>query len=90
MCQQSVFVDLVRPVGSAVSAHIGRHRVVSGFGKRTQLMTPRIPGLGKSVAEDDERPAACFGQADANAVRLDRPMRDFDHAVLRRRRRMPS
>src|ERR1700733_11630095 len=42
-------------------------------------MAPGIPALGKAVAEDDERAFALLGHMQANAVRLDHPMRDLRH-----------
>jgi hypothetical protein len=77
--EKGVSVDLFRPVRLAVAAHVRRDRVVSGLAQRPQLMTPRIPGFRKTVTQDDERAAAGFGEVDANAVRLDRPVCDFGH-----------
>jgi hypothetical protein len=38
-------------------------------------MPPGIPALGKAVAEDDERSFTLLGDVQADAVRLDHPMR---------------
>ena len=82
--EKRVFLDFFRPVGLAISPHIGGHRVIAGFRERLQLMTPRIPGLRKAVTENNQRPGARFGEMNAEAVRFDRAMRQFDHSVPRR------
>src|ERR1700719_4542064 len=42
-------------------------------------MPPGIPALGKAVAEDDERTFALLAHMQADAVRLNHPMRDLGH-----------
>ena len=74
--KQCVLVDRLRPVGLAVAAHVGRDHAISGGRERGELMAPRVPGLGKSVAENDERSLPLFGKVQMNAVRLDRAMGD--------------
>ena len=75
--KQRVLVDRLRPVGLAIAAHIGRHRVEPGRRQRGQLMPPGVPALGKTVAHDDERAFTLLGDVHANAVRLDIPMSDL-------------
>ena len=65
------------PVGRSAIPHVGSHRVKSCCGQRRQLVPPRVPALGKAVAQHDQRPRALLGEVHANAVRLNRPMGDF-------------
>src|SRR5262249_35662110 len=74
-----VGVDLRRRIGLAVAAHVRRHRVEAGAGQRAELVTPGVPGFGKAVTHDDERPHALLGQVDAYAVRLDRAVLELAH-----------
>ena len=57
--QERVLLDLLRRVGLAVAAHVGRDGVEAGLGQGAELVAPGVPGFGKAVAEDDERPAPC-------------------------------
>ena len=57
--EERVLVDRLRPIGPAVAAHVGRHGAESGLGERAELMAPGIPGFGKTVAEQDQRPVPC-------------------------------
>ncbi len=45
-----------RPAAAPVAAHVQRHRPVTGFGQRRELVTPAIPEPGIAVAHDHQRP----------------------------------
>jgi hypothetical protein len=45
--------------------------------KRSELMAPRVPGLGKPMAQDDERPDAGLGNVHADAIGLDDSVVEF-------------
>ena len=51
-------------------------------------MPPGIPALRKAVAEDDERAFTLLGHMQADAVRLDHPMRHLGHRRIHPRCRL--
>ena len=55
---QRVGGDVVRLVRPAIAAHVDRAGGETGGGDRAELVTPRIPALGKAVDEDHERAGA--------------------------------
>nr|AWS27290.1 FunU2 [Streptosporangium sp. KD35] len=52
----------IRPGRTAVSAHVHRHRPVSGRGQCRQLVAPGVPGLRKPVHQQHQRPGAPLHQ----------------------------
>src|SRR5215211_8712323 len=80
--EDCVLVDRFRPIALAIAAHIGRHRVKTRGSERGNLVAPGIPGFRKAVAEQHQRPAALFGDVEANAVALDYPLRRLAHGCL--------
>jgi hypothetical protein len=80
--KQRVLVDSLRPVGLAVAAHIGRNGVESGRRQGGKLMPPRVPGLRKSVTQNNERPLALLGDMQMNAARFDHAMCHTAHGHL--------
>jgi hypothetical protein len=77
--EQRVLLDALGTVASPIAAQVGRYRMETGLRQRPELMPPGIPALGKTVAEDDERPAALLGHVQADAVRLDHAMCHLRH-----------
>jgi Superinfection immunity protein len=51
--EYGVLLHLLRSVASAIAMEVGRHRAEPALRERPKLMPPRIPALGKAVAEDD-------------------------------------
>ena len=82
-CMIGVGVDRRGRVGAAVAAHVGRDGVVAGRGERRELVPPRVPALGKAVAEQHERPLAGLGD-------VHRQVADLELAMADRRRRSSS
>ena len=80
--QQGVLIDRFGLVGLSVASLVGRDRPVTGLRQSNELMTPRIPGLGKAVTENDQRPLPCFGHVHSQAIGLDEAMRDFQVEAL--------
>ena len=66
-------------VGLSITAHIGRDRPEARVRQRPKLISPRIPGLRKSVTEQHERALALLRDMHADAVRFDRTMCDLAH-----------
>src|SRR5215471_1762126 len=54
-------------------------RVEAGAGERVELVAPGVPGFGKAVTHDDERPHPLLGHVHADAVRLDRAVLELAH-----------
>ena len=80
--QQRVLVHRLRRLGPAIAAHIRRHRMEPRRRQRRQLMPPGIPGFRKPMAQQHHRSLALLGNAHAQAIGLDHPMRDAAHATL--------
>jgi len=64
-----------------VTAHIRSDGMKACLGQCGELMAPRIPGFGKSVAHDHEPAAARLGNVHFNAVCTDGTMSKL-HALL--------
>ena len=77
--ENRIFLHLLRTVAAPIAAQVGGHRAEPGLRQRPELMPPGIPALGKAVAEDDERTFTLLGHVQADAVRLDHPMRHLGH-----------
>ncbi len=77
--QQRVPVDLRRLVGPPVAAQVGCDRTEPGCGEGRQLMAPRIPNLGKAVAQQDQRAFALLRDMHADAVGIDGAMPQLGH-----------
>src|SRR5512147_2662725 len=56
-----VRLDPGRLIGLTEATLIRCHDVVSGVGECGELMSPGIPALGKSMAQDDERTVSQLG-----------------------------
>jgi hypothetical protein len=78
--EDRVLIDRLRPVALAIAAHIGRDRMKTRRGERRNLMTPGIPGFGKAVAHQHQRPLTLLDDIEADAVGLDQSLRWFAHA----------
>lgn len=68
--QKSVPLDRLGPVSPTEAAHVGRHRAEAGLRQSTELMAPRVPTLGKPVAQQHEGPGALLRDVHPDAVRL--------------------
>ena len=79
--QERVLADVVGTVGAAITAHVGRDRVVAGLRQRLELVSPGIPGLGKAVAHHDHRSRSLLGDVHLDAVGLDRAVRRWCHCL---------
>jgi len=77
-----VGLDLFGSISLPVTAHVGCDRTESCVAERSKLMTPRIPGLRKSMAENDQRSRATFHVMHANAVGLYEVMSNFPLVFL--------
>src|SRR4029077_7042503 len=77
--QQRVFLNFRWRVGLSITAHIGRDRPEARVRQRPKLISPRIPGLRKSVTEQHERALALLRDMHADPVRFDRTMGDLAH-----------
>ncbi len=71
--------NLLRPGALPVAAHIKRRHRVSALRKITDLVTPRVPKLGKSMNAEDQGAAARDRHIQANRSV---PQRDEVHGVL--------
>jgi hypothetical protein len=69
--EQRVLIDRLGAVGPTVAAHVRSHCPEPGLGKSAKLMTPRVPGLGKPMAEQDERPFALLCHMHVYSVGVD-------------------
>jgi beta-galactosidase len=79
--QHRVLLDLVRAIGAPIAAHIDGDRAKAFLGQHRNLMAPRVPALGKAVAEQHRRAVALFHHVDVDAVRVDCSMNEFRHGV---------
>jgi hypothetical protein len=77
--ENRIFLHALRTVASPIATQVGSHRTESSLCQRRELMAPGIPAFGKAVAEDDERAFTLLGHMQADAVRLDHPMRHLGH-----------
>src|SRR5262245_24446690 len=80
--KERVLIDLVGAVAFAVAAHVRCDDVKSGVTERRQLVAPRVPALGETVTENDERTRTLLGDSQANPVRLDHPVLNLAHRYL--------
>ncbi len=69
--QHRVGLGIVGAAGPAVTALVGRDRVVAGRRERRELMTPGVPGLGKAVQQQHERPGAGLRDVHGQAADID-------------------
>jgi hypothetical protein len=51
-------------------------------GKRANLVPPRIPGLGKAMGQQHQRPLALLGDVETDAVAFDNSLLWFVHLFL--------
>ncbi len=79
-----VRLDRFGGVGLAVPSLVGRDDVVAGIGQRAELVAPRVPALGESVAQHDERAVgrARLGDVHADAVGVDEAVGDVGHRAM--------
>jgi hypothetical protein len=73
--ENRILLQFLRTIASSIAAQVGGYCTESSLRQRPQLMPPRIPALGKAVAEDDERAFTQLGHVQADAVCLDHPVR---------------
>jgi hypothetical protein len=66
----------------AVAAHVRRDGSVARIGKRGQLVAPRVPELGKAVAEDHRPSLADLRHVELDAVRRHLPVADGGRPVV--------
>ncbi len=69
----------LRAIGFAVAALVGRDCAKAGVGQRAQLMAPRVPQLGKAVAEHDRVSRPGLNQMHPDAVGVDELVGKFTH-----------
>ena len=69
-------------VGPTIAAHVRGHCPKPGLGKSGELMTPRVPGFGKPMAEQDERPFALLCHMHVYSIGFDEPVMN-GHGDLR-------
>src|SRR6202008_2756239 len=75
-------IDRFGPIGLAVPAHVGCHRMEPGIREGPKLVAPGIPRLREPMAEDDQGARPLLGDVHANAVRLDGAVLDLAHGRL--------
>jgi hypothetical protein len=68
---ERISLDAVGLVAAAIAAHIRRGYAIAGIGERRDLVTPRIPALGKAVDQNDQRASARHRHTKADAICLD-------------------
>jgi hypothetical protein len=86
--ENRILLHPLRTVALPIAAQVGGHGTEAGLRQRRELMPPGIPTLGKAVAEDDERAFTLLGYVQADAVRLDHPMRHLGHRRIHPRCRL--
>src|SRR5262249_4424789 len=86
--EQGVFLHLLRTVASPIAAQVGCHRTEPSLRQGPELMPPGIPALGNAMAEEYERAFTLLGDVQADAVRLDHPMRHVGHRRIHPRCRL--
>jgi len=69
--EQRVLINRLGAVGPTIATHVWGHCPEPGLGKSGELMTPRVPGLGKPMAEQDERPFALLCHMHVYSVGVD-------------------
>ena len=76
-----VLPDLGGHVGLPVAALVGRDRVEAGLPQGDELVAPRVPALGKAVAQDDRTAVvgSRLGDVHGDAVGRDAPVPDVVH-----------
>lgn len=79
--EDRVLIDRFGPVTLPIAAHVGCDRVVAGRRQRLELVAPGVPAFRKAVAEQHHRPLALLGDVEADAVRLDPPLRRLAHVI---------
>src|SRR5882672_8377162 len=65
--------------GLAVSALVGRNRVKARLRERLHLMAPRVPHLGKAMAQDDRKALAGLCDVHPDAIAFHETMLDLAH-----------
>src|SRR5436190_5887222 len=63
-----VAVDLLRPVGLAEAAQVGRDHAEAGVGERRRLLPPQVRRVREAVQEDYRRPLALDVHRERDAV----------------------
>jgi hypothetical protein len=66
--EESVGLDWFWLIGLAVPAQIGRNGMVASFSQSRELVAPRIPELGKPVAQEHEWSGSLFGKMDSYPI----------------------
>src|SRR3954470_2722932 len=79
--KQRVLIDALRPIRLAVAAHVRSDHAETCFCECRKLMPPRIPGFGKAMAQNNQRPRAALRNVHADTVRVDVAVSDIRHAV---------
>jgi hypothetical protein len=74
--EKGVLICIVRAIRLSVTAHVRCNYMISRFGQGFDLVPPRIPGLGKTVAQENQRASARFRNMDLDAVRFNKPVLD--------------
>ncbi|GBD27029.1 hypothetical protein HRbin30_02373 [bacterium HR30] len=64
----------------AVATLIRSDRTVTSPGQGSQLMAPRVPDLGESMAQKHRKPLSGFYSVDANPVCIEVAVRKFRHS----------
>lgn len=80
--QQSVMVDIRRPLCLTIAAHIRRHDMEARLAQCLELMPPGIPGFGKTVTQHDKRSHSVLDAMHANAIGLDGAVFQLSHDRL--------
>jgi len=73
----------MRPVRLAIAPHVRSHDVKTSVGERGELVAPRIPTLGKTMTQNNQRPGPLFCQVELDAIRLDIAVFDTSGSRIR-------
>ena len=66
--QQGVLRNVGWRVCAAIASHVRRYCLVTGGGKRCELVPPRIPRLWPAVTKEHQRACAFDGDTQADAI----------------------
>src|SRR5258708_18597529 len=78
--QLRILFDLAGTVCLSIATLVGSHDMVACVGQGCQLMTPGVPGFGKTMEEQHQWPMPCFYKMHPNTICLNKSMSNIYHA----------
>jgi hypothetical protein len=76
---KGVSFDRLWTIGFAIAALVGRDRAKASVSERADLMAPRVPELGKAVAQHDWETTAGLDHMHPDAVGIDERVIEYGH-----------